>query len=1218
MSRWPESLVLWLADYYVLATVLLAAAFACLSFVRQPARRLAVAWAALASLLVLALLTALPGWPRLAINPPTPTAPIDNATESELLSVVAPTAEQLNKTRDGTSTTASTYHVTLSHSELQGLFKSQRPKAISRVGLLSTETRKAETRTQEKARAQRAEPAPGERNWLAAWAGVIVGLFISGSLLALAWLGLGAIQVRRLCRRARPAPAALQALLARLAGQPRRMPRLLLSPRVGQPVALGVFRPTILLPAQAVETVAEEQLAAVLAHEWAHICRGDLWLLALARWLLVLLFAHPLYWWLRGRLRLDQETLADADAAGPEGAIDYAATLLHWVRLGRRRRGAEASLALWGRPSELKRRVLMLLDPKIALEARCPGRWRWRAWTLTGVCALGLSAITLRPVPAATTPEPQNKPTPDVKKDTPRKRAAPTNETPKKNPQTAPKKVDALAKFTWKVAGRVENQDRKRLARAQVAVFAWQVKRGTAAQPEVLARTRTDDKGQYQVQVRHPGPHDQLAALATAPGYGLGWQFLQPKSVAVIRLQSEQIIRGRLIDLEGQAAPGVKVSVCRVGTQHAGDGGWYDLAFTESADAAGDPAPQIRLYPANGQTMSTNAKGQAAQSLALRFGEPPANLPPWPGAVTTDSRGRFTLRGIGQNHGVGLQVRDPRYAIQTLDLKPQSNEKSTAVTLALSPARTLVGKVFDADTGKPLPGARLHIPAQGSGFSTLALAVADAAETDWKGRRRNGPANLDMFLNLTGLLPDPLPALDVRADKEGRYKLPLFLADSYTVHVFGPPSEPYLPVTRTVSWPKAGARKELNLPLPRGVRVKAEVKETPSGKAVPGAHIDFWAPGLKLPEGVRFPRSLKTGADGGFETVLPPAAWHLLVNASSGVYLHQRIAAAQLIGKKPTEVLTAPGTVATVDPRDKKLYFYPDAWVALSLKPRADTQKAVIQLRREAVRGRVVRPDGKPVAEAVLFYRHPVPSVPMADVRTAATADAVLVNVLDNILSKAKAQRGSVVAPVPVRGGNFEIAMRDMEASYHLHFLDAKNKLGAVAELSGALAKKKAMTVRLAACGSIRARLVDVKGKPKAKYQPQVWMVVPPEPFPLRDDLAAWSSSTAVRDTVRMDGTARLKKEVKPSPRLNYDRIWLGYADPLHYGKGFMTDARGDITLPALIPGATYRILNVNGKAKDFKVESGKTLDAGKLVIQEPVRKTQVMQPSGLAFVEID
>ena len=62
-------------------------------------------------------------------------------------------------------------------------------------------------------------------------------------------------------------------------------------------------------------------LRAVLLHEWAHIRHRDLWLLALGRCLLVVLFAHPLFWWLRRTIRSDQELLADAVAAGTTGTI---------------------------------------------------------------------------------------------------------------------------------------------------------------------------------------------------------------------------------------------------------------------------------------------------------------------------------------------------------------------------------------------------------------------------------------------------------------------------------------------------------------------------------------------------------------------------------------------------------------------------------------------------------------------------------------------------------------------------------------------------------------------------------------------------------------------------------------------------------------------------------------------------------------------------------
>src|SRR5262249_7709474 len=66
-----------------------------------------------------------------------------------------------------------------------------------------------------------------------------------------------------------------------------------------------------------------------------------------------------------------------------------------------------------------------------------------------------------------------------------------------------------------------------------------------------------------------------------------------------------------------------------------------------------------------------------------------------------------------------------------------------------------------------------------------------------------------------------------------------------------------------------------------------------------------------------------------------------------------------------------------------------------------------------------------------------------------------------------------------------------------------------------------------------------------------------------------------------------------------HDRVWLGLADPLHYGKAFRTDRKGAVTFPALIAGATYRIALPGGKVKDFRVESGKALDLGDLTVVE-------------------
>ena len=69
-----------------------------------------------------------------------------------------------------------------------------------------------------------------------------------------------------------------------------------------------------------------------------------------------------------------------------------------------------------------------------------------------------------------------------------------------------------------------------------------------------------------------------------------------------------------------------------------------------------------------------------------------------------------------------------------------------------------------------------------------------------------------------------------------------------------------------------------------------------------------------------------------------------------------------------------------------------------------------------------------------------------------------------------------------------------------------------------------------------------------------------------------------------------------------HDRIWWGKVDPIHYEKGPLTDAEGRATFPNLIAGATYRLWQLDGKAKDFKVEAGKTLDLDKIVIKEPAK----------------
>jgi beta-lactamase regulating signal transducer with metallopeptidase domain len=109
----------------------------------------------------------------------------------------------------------------------------------------------------------------------------------------------------------------------------RRPVQLLLDPRRTIPMAWGVFRPRVLLPAKAADW-DETRLHAVLLHEMAHIKRGDPVVQWLAQLSCALHWFNPLVWFAAWRLRVESERACD-DLVLTNGvrASDYAKHLLH-------------------------------------------------------------------------------------------------------------------------------------------------------------------------------------------------------------------------------------------------------------------------------------------------------------------------------------------------------------------------------------------------------------------------------------------------------------------------------------------------------------------------------------------------------------------------------------------------------------------------------------------------------------------------------------------------------------------------------------------------------------------------------------------------------------------------------------------------------------------------------------------------------------------------
>jgi uncharacterized protein (TIGR03435 family) len=104
-------------------------------------------------------------------------------------------------------------------------------------------------------------------------------------------------------------------LLRRVLSRSTRLhePRLRESADVVSPVAVGVFRPTVLLPVTW-RNWSSTTRSAVLAHEFAHLRRGDTIASALARFVKCILWFHPLAWWISRQISELAELACDAEA----------------------------------------------------------------------------------------------------------------------------------------------------------------------------------------------------------------------------------------------------------------------------------------------------------------------------------------------------------------------------------------------------------------------------------------------------------------------------------------------------------------------------------------------------------------------------------------------------------------------------------------------------------------------------------------------------------------------------------------------------------------------------------------------------------------------------------------------------------------------------------------------------------------------------------------
>jgi RNA polymerase sigma factor (sigma-70 family) len=484
-----------------------------------------------------------------------------------------------------------------------------------------------------------------------------------------------------------------------------------------------------------------------------------------------------------------------------------------------------------------------------------------------------------------------------------------------------------------------------------------------------------------------------------------------------------------------------------------------------------------------------------------------ATLRPPDGSLTakSDARGNFVFDAFGPDMTLELEVRDPRYELKT-DWQVNTADKKACenIRLLLGQGRYVEGQVVYQDTGKPVPHARLMLSS---------------------------------------------PIIEAKTDKEGRFKIPLytpregdafmFFPRDVSISAWPPPGEPYLGNGQGVDFPKGVVRREVKIALPRAALLRGKVREAGSGKAVAGARVAYNA---------GYDYSVASGPDGSYQIGVPPGQGRLFVSHPSGEYI-------------PRIVGSAGGTLDK--PIGDRAYHH--AVLDVEVKKEEKATEVDVTLRRGVtVKGRLLRPDDKPVASAVMF------------------------------VSEHRPRFENWMHPILVRDARFEIRGLDPEKTYRVTFLEhprlppamitpeslqgfpqlylkellgPEKKLGQSLEVSPKKLKDE-MVVKLAACGKARLRFVDGAGKQLANYSPWLQLVVTPGPRIYQ----ALEEKKLAAEVVSLTG--RYGGQLANNP----------------------TDADGYVTLEGLIPGATYWVKKndqepINEILKEFTTEAGKTLE---------------------------
>ncbi|HEY7428842.1 MAG TPA: sigma-70 family RNA polymerase sigma factor, partial [Gemmataceae bacterium] len=481
----------------------------------------------------------------------------------------------------------------------------------------------------------------------------------------------------------------------------------------------------------------------------------------------------------------------------------------------------------------------------------------------------------------------------------------------------APKGVE-LVGTTVVLRGRIRDNAGSPVPHARIAVLARRPYRPGehGLRQDLLRQGEADDEGRFRLVVPADFPtwftERQVAVLASAPGYGPGTLAVplragQPN--LTLNLEPNRPLRGRLVDRNGNPAVGVRMEVVRLGS-------------------------------ALREIIQTTEEGRKEKGADETKAGPDAPFDLWPAPAKTNETGEFEFPGLGTVRNIWVQIQDDRFAVATFPVEFSDGTPidGQPYSVMLMPGQVLQGTVAAADTGKPIPHARL------TAISPIEVIAPPRHALHTVAQEAATRAACEEF--------------DARADAAGRFRLRVPTGRFFRLQVHAPPGSPYLALSRLIDREANKERKRLDFALPRGVLLTARVRDA-SDRPVSGA-IAYYVPdrdnrraGGEVLHG--YDAHAVSGPDGRLRLPGPPGRGRLCVHIPNGDFV-----------PRPYRIQGEPG--------DQVNYAHGIRELDLSADRR--TVEVDVPLRKGvSITGKVVGPDGRPVTAALLVsaqHVHPL------------------------------------------------------------------------------------------------------------------------------------------------------------------------------------------------------------------------------------------------------